>query len=119
MGDAGLSPDPHPAEAQRLAALLLELAPLVMRTLRQKLARQADAELSVPAFRTLRYLSRHPGVTLLALADHLGMTLPAASKLVKWRATISCARRARSGAASATCPSCSRPTARSPASRTC
>ncbi|MDZ4721401.1 MAG: MarR family transcriptional regulator [Roseiflexaceae bacterium] len=39
-------------------------------------------DLSVPQFRTLRFVARHPATSLSDLADHLGMTLPAASKLV-------------------------------------
>lgn len=39
--------------------------------------------LSVPQFRALNYLSRHPGASLSELADFLGLTPPSASKLVQ------------------------------------
>ena len=41
------------------------------------------AGLSVPHFRTLNYLSRHPGASLSELAEFLGLTPPSASKLVQ------------------------------------
>jgi DNA-binding MarR family transcriptional regulator len=63
------------------AALMLELAPLVMRAVRKELAAGQDAELSVPQFRALRFVGRRPRASLSELADHLGTTRPAASKL--------------------------------------
>jgi DNA-binding MarR family transcriptional regulator len=43
-------------------------------------ARQHD--LSVPQFRTLAFLSRHPGSSLSAAAEFIGLTLPTMSVLV-------------------------------------
>ena len=37
---------------------------------------------SVPQFRVLIYLNRHEGASLSDVADHLGLTLPATSKMV-------------------------------------
>ncbi|MBI4216487.1 MAG: MarR family transcriptional regulator [Chloroflexi bacterium] len=39
--------------------------------------------LSIPSFRALNYLRRHPGASLSEVAKHLGLTLPSASKLVQ------------------------------------
>jgi DNA-binding MarR family transcriptional regulator len=64
------------------ASLLLEVAPLVMRTIRAHMRGHRAADLSVPQFRALGYVHRHPGVSLSDLANHIGLTLPAASRLV-------------------------------------
>jgi DNA-binding MarR family transcriptional regulator len=44
-------------------------------------ARQHD--LSVPQFRTLAFLSRHPGSSLSAAAEFIGLTLPTMSVLIE------------------------------------
>ncbi len=55
---------------------------MVMREIR-RLMRQRGAEvLSVPHFRALGYAQRHPGCSLSAVAEHLGLSVPAASRLV-------------------------------------
>jgi DNA-binding MarR family transcriptional regulator len=64
------------------ASLLLEVAPLVMRTVRTHMRGHRAVDLSVPQFRALGYVHRHPGVSLSDLANHIGLTLPAASRLV-------------------------------------
>lgn len=61
---------------------LLEVVPLVMRFIRAQMRGNRQAGLSVPQFRTLAFISRHVGASLSAIADHLGLTLPSASKLV-------------------------------------
>lgn len=71
------------SQAAACAALLMELAPLVMRTMRKELVLPAGTELSVPQFRALRFLRRHPQASLSDLAEHLGTSLPAASKLIE------------------------------------
>lgn len=68
--------------AEQCAALAMDLAPLLMRLMRQELNAQEALDLTVPQFRTLRFVARHPATSLSDLAEHLGMTLPAASKLV-------------------------------------
>lgn len=64
------------------AAALMELAPLIMRTMRQELSAHAALDLSVVQFRALRFVARRRGASLSDVAEHLGMTLPAASKLI-------------------------------------
>jgi DNA-binding MarR family transcriptional regulator len=39
--------------------------------------------LSVPQFRALGYLSKHPRASLSEVAEHLGLTLPSTSKLIQ------------------------------------
>lgn len=64
------------------AALLLETAPLVMRRIRAQMRGHRAADLSVPQFRALGFVRRHAGASLSEVADHLGLTLPATSRLV-------------------------------------
>lgn len=79
---SALDPVEQEPRAQAAAALLMELAPLVMRVMRQEMAAHSDAELSVPQFRALRFVGRQPGGSLSELAERLGTSLAAASKLV-------------------------------------
>ncbi len=70
------------ASPYQTAAQVLEVVPLVMRVLREQMRSHRTADLSVPEFRTLGFLSRHPGASLSDVADHIGLTLPSMSKLV-------------------------------------
>lgn len=63
------------------AEVVVGLVPRAMRQIRA-VARSAETGLSVPQFRALRHIGRHPGDGLTPLADHLGVSLPAASALV-------------------------------------
>ena len=72
----------EPATAEGSAALLLEVAPLVMRTIRTWMRVNRAADVSVPQFRALGHVNRHPGASLTSVAEHLGLTLPATSRLV-------------------------------------
>lgn len=65
------------------AGQVMEVVPLVMRTMRAEMRARRGRDLSVPAFRALGYIRRHPGASLSALAEHIGLTLPSASKLVE------------------------------------
>jgi DNA-binding MarR family transcriptional regulator len=65
------------------AAQLLEVVPLVMRTIRSHMRGHRAADLSVPQFRALAYVQRHAGASLSDVAEHLGQTLPATSRLVE------------------------------------
>ncbi len=55
---------------------------MVMRTIRTQVRSQRKSDLSVPQFRTLGFLNRNPGSTLSDVAEHVGLTLPAMSRLV-------------------------------------
>lgn len=61
---------------------VLEVVPLVMRTIRKKFREQRTADLSLPQFRALNFISRKEGTSLSDVAEHLGLGLPTASKLV-------------------------------------
>jgi DNA-binding MarR family transcriptional regulator len=60
----------------------METIPAVMRFLRTEMRRHGTPFLSVPQFRVLVFLYRHPGTSLSSVADHLGVTCPTASVLV-------------------------------------
>jgi DNA-binding MarR family transcriptional regulator len=69
--------------AANCAAEILDVVPAVMRFIRTQMRRYRGSDLSVPQFRTLAFLSRSPGASLSALADFLGLSLPATSRLVE------------------------------------
>ncbi len=80
-----MQPDRHlPAEVspQDCARTVMEAVPLVMRFIRSEMHHQRAPHLSIPQFRVLAYLHRHPGACLFAVADHLGVAQPTASILV-------------------------------------
>jgi DNA-binding MarR family transcriptional regulator len=67
---------------QSAANQVLEVVPLVMRTIRAKLRERRAADISVPQFRAMVYINRHDGASLSDLAIHIGLTLPSMSKLI-------------------------------------
>lgn len=64
------------------AAEMLDVVPLIMRALRAEVRKRRAPELSVPQFRALAFVGRNDGAKLSDVATFLGLTLPAASKLV-------------------------------------
>jgi len=70
---------PNPANCARD---IIEVIPLVMRTIRSEIRRSRFREMSLAQFRSLAFLGRNPGAMLSEVADHLGLTMPTASKLV-------------------------------------
>ena len=68
--------------AQQCAGEIMETVPAVMRFLRAKMRHHSAPFLSVPQFRVLVFLYRHPGASLSSVAEHLGVTCPTASVLV-------------------------------------
>jgi len=62
---------------------VMETVPLIMRFIRSQMRRQGALNLSVPQFRSLTFLNRHPGASLSDLAEHLGVTRPTASATVE------------------------------------
>lgn len=73
---------PQQASPQQLAAMLMDVAPLVMRTIRTRMRSERGADLTVPQFRVLGLLRRRPGSSLSDVAEHVGLTASAASRLV-------------------------------------
>jgi DNA-binding MarR family transcriptional regulator len=70
------------ASSEECARQLLEVVPMIMRTIRSQMRSHRLSDLSVPQFRALNFLGRHPGASLSAVAEHIGLTRPSASKLV-------------------------------------
>lgn len=54
-----------------------------MRSIRCQMRDHTGVTLSIIQFRTLSYLNRKPGESLSGVAEHIGLTLPSASKLVQ------------------------------------
>jgi DNA-binding MarR family transcriptional regulator len=69
-------------DALAVASQLLEVAPLVMRSIRALMRAQSGTDVTVPQFRALGYVGRHPDCSVSAVAEHLGLSVPAASRLV-------------------------------------
>lgn len=68
--------------AQSCAREILETVPLVMRCIRSQVRQRRTAGLSLPQFRTLIFINRTQNSSLSAVAGHLGLSLPAMSRLI-------------------------------------
>jgi DNA-binding MarR family transcriptional regulator len=79
---AAAQPSILPEDAARAAAAILESVPAAMRAIRARMREGRPAGLSVPQFRALLYIRRHPAGPLSGVAEHLGTSMPAASELV-------------------------------------
>ena len=71
-----------PTPPKDTARAVLEVVPLVMRTVRAHMRAAGALNLSVPQFRTLAFVAHHPQTSLSDLAEHIGLALPSMSKLV-------------------------------------
>jgi len=67
----------------RCARGLLTGVPSVMRFIRYQMRRHRQAELTVPQFRSLVFLSHNENASLSDIAEHLGLSLPATSRMVE------------------------------------
>ena len=65
-----------------IAREILDVVPLVMRMIRAEMRSQRSANLAIPQFRTLLFVSRNPGVSLQSVAHHLGLTSPTVCRIV-------------------------------------
>ena len=65
------------------AAEILEAVPAAIRFIRAQMRRHRGSDLSVPQFRTLAFIHSHPGTSLSAVSDWLGLSLPATSRLME------------------------------------
>jgi len=74
--------DIQEADSQ-LADRLLEIVPRATRRIRRQMRAHGTPGLTVAQLRAMIYLRREPGAGLSALADHLGMSLPASSALAQ------------------------------------
>ena len=70
---------PKGINPETCAAEVMETIPLVMRFIRSQMRSQGEPNLSVPQFRTMMFLYRHPDSSLSNVAEHLGVTRPTAS----------------------------------------
>src|SRR5512147_1152134 len=61
---------------------ILDVVPIVMRTIRAELRRHRTADLSIPQFRTLAFIDRNVDASLSDVTEHIGLTLPSMSKIV-------------------------------------
>jgi MarR family transcriptional regulator for hemolysin len=61
---------------------LMDTSPQIMQAIRVEMRRGRGSDISIPQFRTLAFIQRNPDSSLSNLAEHLGLTLPSASKLV-------------------------------------
>ena len=64
------------------AQAVLEVVPAIMRTIRGEMREYTSTNLSVPQFRALNFVHRHPATSLSDVAEHIGLSLPAMSKLM-------------------------------------
>jgi DNA-binding MarR family transcriptional regulator len=69
------------ARETECAAVLMEVVPSVMRSIQAEVQTERTG-LSLRQFQALTFLSDRRGASLSEMADHLGLRLPASSKLV-------------------------------------
>lgn len=74
---------PQQQAVEDCAAEVMETVPMVIRFIRADMRARKATELSVPQFRTLAFLDRHPESSLSDLANHLGVTRATASANVE------------------------------------
>jgi len=72
-----------PVSADDCARELMAGVPVLMRFLRQQMRRHRQMELTVPQFRALIFVSHNGDASLSAMADHIGISPPAASRMVE------------------------------------
>jgi DNA-binding MarR family transcriptional regulator len=69
-------------DAKNCALEILEVVPSIMRAIRAEMRSRRTPDLSVPQFRVLTFLNRHPGSSLSVVAEHIGLTPPSMSKII-------------------------------------
>ncbi|ARV60228.1 MarR family transcriptional regulator [Nostocales cyanobacterium HT-58-2] len=79
----GLEQTSQKTTSKDCAAKVMETIPLIMRAIRADMRAIGSTTLSVPQFRTLAFLDRHPGASLSDLAEHLGVTRATASATIE------------------------------------
>jgi DNA-binding MarR family transcriptional regulator len=70
------------SSADACAGAVLDVVPAVVRFIRHAMLSHRSLGLSVPQFRTLALLTRSPHVSLSCVADNIGSSLPAASRMI-------------------------------------
>jgi DNA-binding MarR family transcriptional regulator len=70
------------ADNEQCAQAVLDVAPPVVRAIRKMMREHRLPELSVPQFRAMALMNFTPDVSLSMVADYVGSSLPAASRLI-------------------------------------
>jgi DNA-binding MarR family transcriptional regulator len=70
------------AESDQTAAELLEVVPLVMRTIKLEMRSRRAEGLSVPQFRAMLHVNRQSQTSLTEVADYLGLTSATTCRLI-------------------------------------
>lgn len=81
-----LKPEAVPPTAitpEQCASALMETMHPIMQFIRAEMRRQREPSLSVPQFRVLAFLNRHPGASLSEVSEHLGVTRATASAMTE------------------------------------
>ena len=71
-----------PKILEACARQVMETAPQIFQSIKAEMRRGRSSDLSVPQFRTLRFIQMYTDTTLSSLANYLDLTLPSVSKLV-------------------------------------
>ena len=74
---------PARPDATSAAAQVMVILPRVMQAMRLAMRAQIDTPMSVPQFRGLNFIDRHPGSSISELAGFLGVTLATASAIAQ------------------------------------
>ena len=72
---------PRLAAPEQCATDLMEAIHPIMQFVRAEMRSQREPSLSIPQFRLLAFLGRHPGASLSEVAEHLGVTRATASAM--------------------------------------
>ena len=68
-------------KSEQCATELMETIHPIMQFIRMEMRGQREPSLSVPQFRLLAFVDRHPGISLSEVAEHLGVTRATASTM--------------------------------------
>jgi DNA-binding MarR family transcriptional regulator len=68
--------------SDELSTVTLETIPPVMRAIRTLMRAEREKDLTVPQFRTLGFIGRHHNASLKDVADHFGIPMSGASRLI-------------------------------------
>lgn len=70
------------ASTQECARVVLDAVPHLMRVIREHVRESSNPDLTIPQFRALAFVGRNDEPVVSDVAAFLGLTLPAASKIV-------------------------------------
>jgi DNA-binding MarR family transcriptional regulator len=73
----------EPITSEQCATELMEAIHPIVQFIRTEMRSQRESSLSVPQFRLLAFLSRHPEASLSEVAEHLGVTRATASAMTE------------------------------------